>query len=71
MSKLKTDDMYTKDKIVMLVEQNGGNTNVTYKSTGVGKTGDWTITIEWDDTLDGLTFLKALRHYDGLRYEVA
>ncbi len=72
MSKFKTDDMFTKDRLTALCEQNGGNVNVQHRSTGIGKQGEWILTIDWDDALDGMTFLKALRHYDEpLRFEIA
>jgi hypothetical protein len=70
MSKLITDDKTSKDILLRLIKQNGGVTNIKHISTGVGKQGRWVITVAWQDTLDGLTFMKALRHYDGLRYEV-
>ena len=77
MTKLKTDDMTSKDTLQTLIEKNGGTVNVSHRSTGKGKQGEWTLSVQWQDTLDGLTFLKALRHYDTpadedrIRYEVA
>jgi hypothetical protein len=70
MSKVTTDDVYSKDVIVAMVEQNNGVTNTTHKSTGIGKRGKWVINIEFNDTLEGLQFMKDLRAWEDLDYEV-
>lgn len=70
MTTVTTYDMYSKDTIIRLVEQEGGYTAVRHKGKGRHSQGQWTIAIDFSDTLDGLTFMKALRDYDGISYSV-
>jgi hypothetical protein len=60
-----------KDTIVALIEQNNGATFVRHQALGRNSSGKWVINVTFLDELEGLCFMKALRDYDGIRYEVA
>jgi len=60
-----------KDLLIELIEQNNGATFVKHQGLGRNSSGKWVINVTFLDELEGLCFMKALRDYDGLRYEVA